>query len=316
MTKLSVLVPCYNAVDYIHECMESLVHQTLKDMEIIAIDDGSTDGSGEILDLYAQHFDNVTVVHQECISQANAVNRGLSLATGEYVAECDADDFASLQMYEKLYALSEGKADAVRCGFFGCFPDGTLQYNRPNIKDEHKICDPHDLEGRDLLGILGKVVLLPAGIYRRDFIIDNMIFWREDGQNYEDTAVDFKIRISAHDYRTTNDCLYYYRRGNPNSGSVTLQDEYAIIEQYDEIERWNNLHGKPEFMEYMNARRLYDFKWMLGRIPDERKVDFVMKMMENFREHPAHREYFNTDEDFREYCLIKYGAWTETGVKR
>lgn len=315
MVKVSVVVPCYNAIDYIEECMESLAHQTLKDIEIIVIDDGSNDGTEHILDLYAENFDKITVVHQPCISQANALNRGLHMATGEYVAECDADDFVSLRMYEKLYAASEGKADAVRCGFFGVFPDGLTQYNFPNAPGDVYKVNPKELIGRDLVKVFGQMHLLPAGIYRRQFLLDNEILWREGGQNYEDTCVEFKIRSTAEDYRILNECLYFYRRGNPNSGSATIQDEYAICEQYDEIERWNTLHGKPEFMQYMDARRFYDYRWMLGRVPEERRVDFVVKMMTDFNDHPAQRQYFNSDENFRDYCMIKYGAWTETGVR-
>lgn len=312
--KVSIIIPAYNAIRYITETMESLVHQTLKDIEILCIDDGSADGTGEVLDHYAKHFESVTVVHQPCISQANAVNRGVRMATGEYIAECDADDFAALNMYEKLYELSEGTADAVRCGFFGNYEGGLLQANPPRIPYKYQKVNPRELNGNELHFVFGRHHLLPAGIFRRQFILDNEIFWREDGQNYEDTLVEFKVRASARDYRYTNDCLYYYRRGNPDSGSETIFDEYAICEQYEAIEAWNREHGDPKFMEYMNTRRYYDYKWMLSRTPDERKPDFVVRMMKDFREHPAKRELFNSDEDFRNYCIIKYGAWTETGV--
>lgn len=315
-TKLTVICPVYNALPYITECLESLVHQTMKDMDILIIDDGSNDGTEKILDYYAENFDNITVVHQPCISQANAWNRGLRMAQGEYVAECDADDFCNLRMYEKLYEISEGKADAVRCGFFGVYPGGELQPNSPQIKDEDLRLNPQELTENSVSAVFGRMHILPAGIYRRQFLLDNDIFWREDGQNYEDTLVEFKIRSTATDYRYTNECLYYYRRGNPNSGTETIQDEYAICEQYEAIEAWNAEHGKPLFMEYMNARRFYDYKWMLGRIPDnERKVDFVIRMMQEFNVYPAGRRYFNSDEDWREYCIIKYGAWQETGVR-
>lgn len=311
--KVSILVPVYNAGDYLTQCMDSLVNQTLKDIEIIAVDDGSTDKSGEILDLYAEKYPNVTVVHQECISQANALNRAVRMAKGEYVAECDADDFASVQMYELLYEASEGKADAVRCGYFGIWDNGYTQPNYLNVPEQYRKVNPIDLTPDEYGVVFGKVVLLPAGIYRRKFILDNKIFWREDGQNYEDTCVSFKIRALAKDYRFLPKVLYYYRRGNPGSGSATIKDEFAICEQYDEIERFCGEKGLP-FMEYMDCRRYYDYKWSLMRTPEERRVDFLMKCMDDFREHPARRQYFNTDEDFRDYCIIKYGAWMECGV--
>lgn len=317
--KVSVLLPVYNAEKYITQTMDSLVNQTLKDIEIVAVDDGSTDKSGEILDLYAEKYPNITVVHQECISQANALNRAVRMAKGEYIAECDADDFVSVQMYEKLYnAATDPKydttADAVRCGFFGVWDTGYTQPNYLRVPEQYLRVSPIDLKPEEYGLVFGKVVLLPAGIYRRKFILDNHIFWREEGQNYEDTCVSFKIRGKAKDYRFLNEVLYYYRRGNENSGSATIFDDFAICEQYREIERYCGENGLP-FMEYMNTRRYYDYMWSLKRTPEERRVDFLMQCMEDFREHPAKRQYFNSTDDWREYCVIKYGAWMECGVK-
>ena len=317
---VSVICPCYNAENYIQQMMDSLVNQTLKGMEIICIDDGSTDNTGKILDIYAEKFPElVKVVHQECISQANAVNRGWKMAQGEYIAECDADDFASLMMYEELYMAATTPryweiADVVRCGFFGVWDDGHLQPNPLNAPDDMFCVDPHVLPPEKMGYVFGKMVLLPAGIYRRSFIEGNNLYWREGGQNYEDTAVSFKIRMAAHDYRFVNDILYYYRRGNANSGSATIKDEFAICEQYDEIERYCTEHGYP-FMDYMNTRRYYDYMWSLTRTPEERQYAFLTKCMNDFRKHPAKRELFNTEEDFRNYCAIKYGVWMETGVR-
>ena len=309
---ISVILPCYNAEKYLQQALDSLVNQTLERMELICVDDGSTDRSGEILDIYAEKFpDLVKVVHQECISQANAVNRGAKMAQGEYIAECDADDFASILMYQKLYEAANHEADVVRCGFFGVWDNGKTQPNP--VCREAGTYDPHKLEPEHMGIIFGKMVLLPAGIYKRSFIEENGLYWREEGQNYEDTAVSFKIRMTATDYRFIPDILYYYRRGNAGSGTATIKDEFAICEQYEEIERYCKWHGWP-FMEYMDVRRYYDYMWSLQRTPDERKADFLMKCMDDFRKHPAKRDYFNSDEDFRNYCNIKYGSWVEMGV--
>lgn len=88
--KVSIIVPVYNASDYICRCMDSLINQSLEDIEIIAINDGSTDDSLEILKEYEKTDSRVTVLTQEDLGQGNAVNRGFDLARGKYVAECDA----------------------------------------------------------------------------------------------------------------------------------------------------------------------------------------------------------------------------------
>ena len=320
--KVSVIVPMYNAEKYIEQCLDSLVNQTIfEDMEIIVIDDGSTDQSGHIADIYADNYcGSIKVVHQECISQANAVNRGWKMAKGEYIAECDADDFCSMRMYEKLYDMAtnpkyDGKADVVVCGFFGVWDTGYTQPNYLKVPDKWLRVNPIELKGKEQALVFGKVVLLPAGIYRREFIIDNELFWREGGQNYEDTCVSFKIRAMARDYRFVNEALYYYRRGNDSSGSATIFDDYAICEQYEEIERFCMEHDLP-FMDYMDARRYYDYTWSFKRTPEgDRQVQFLVKCTEDFQNHPANREYFNTEDEFKWYCIIKYGAWLELGVQ-
>ena len=311
---VSVICPIYNAEKYIVQMMDSLVNQTLNDMEIIAVNGGSTDRTGEILDTYAEQFSQVKVIHQECVSQAHNVNTGLRIATGEYVAECDADDFASIFMYQKLYEAAEHRADVVHCGLTGFWADGKVQYAPLSVPEDWRKINPQELTPEYMGVLFGKLVSLPSGIYRREFILENELFWREGGQNYEDTNVAFKIRATATDYRFVDECLYYYRRDNPNSGSATIKDEFAICEQYEETERYLKERGLEKFMTYLNVRRYYDYIWSLQRTPDERKWNFVQRCQEDFRKYPADGGLFNTDEDFRAYCNIKYGAWRETGV--
>lgn len=310
---VTVIVPVYNGERYLQQCLDSLVNQTLKDIEVLVIESGSTDGSGDLIDKYAGSFECVTAVHLPYCSQAHKMNVGARMAKGEYIAECDCDDYASPVMYEHLYRAAEGKADAVRCGFFGQWDNGRQQMNALNVPKEYLRVDPHKLQGVEKAIVFGKMCLLPTGIYRREFILENELFWREDGQNYEDTSVEFKIKASAKDYRFVNECLYYYRRGNPGSGSATIFDNFAICEQYDEIERFND-HNGYDFMDYINALRYYSYMWSLARTPRDKMGEVLMRMQSDFIHHPAKRDFFNTDEDFRNYCLIKYGAWVETGV--
>ena len=312
---VSVIVPAYNAERYIRTTMDSLVNQTLNDMEIIVVDDGSTDKTGKILDIYAEKFPNVTVVHQECISQANAMNRGIRMAKGEYIAECDADDFASIFMYQKLYEVAEHHADVVKCGITGVWDSGKMQPFPLGIPEGYEILHPQEMKPDEMAVLTWRMVSLPTAIYRREFVLENELFWREGGQNYEDTNVDFKTRLAAKDYRFLDECLYYYRRDNPNSGSATIKDEFAICEQYEETFRWMEEHHLEAYEPYFNIKRYYDYMWSLQRTPEERRVAFVERCMEDFRKYPAPRQGFQTDEDFRNYCNIKYGSWVEVGVK-
>lgn len=116
--KISIIVPCYNVEKYLDRCMDSLLNQTLKDFEIIMVDDGSPDKCPEMCDEYAKKDNRVKVVHKKNGGLGFARNSGLDIATGEYVAFIDSDDYVGLDMYKTLYDRAEAdKCDAVFCGF-------------------------------------------------------------------------------------------------------------------------------------------------------------------------------------------------------
>lgn len=114
--KASIILPVYNVVPYIRQCLDALVHQTLREIEIILINDGSTDGSGEICDEYAARDFRIRVIHNEVnIRQGLSRNRGIEIARGEYLAFLDPDDWVDLDYYEKLWkAAKKNDADIAK----------------------------------------------------------------------------------------------------------------------------------------------------------------------------------------------------------
>lgn len=115
MPKFSIIVPAYNVESYIDRCVESILGQTFTDFELIIIDDGSTDGTGNILDEYAKKDERVRVIHSQNQGQSTARNLGLELCKGEYIYFCDSDDWLERHLLEKCYRkLEEENVDAVR----------------------------------------------------------------------------------------------------------------------------------------------------------------------------------------------------------
>src|SRR5699024_4494271 len=113
---ISVIVPVYNVEKYVRRCIDSICGQTYSNLEIILIDDGSTDSSGKICDEMAAKDGRISVIHQENKGLSQARNAGLDQAKGEYIAFVDSDDYLSLNMYECLLkSLKENNADVVRC---------------------------------------------------------------------------------------------------------------------------------------------------------------------------------------------------------
>ena len=118
MSKVSIILPIYNVEKYLDRCMQSLLNQTMRDIEIIMVDDGSPDNCPKMCDEYAKKDNRVKVVHKKNAGLGFARNSGLEVATGEYVAFVDSDDYVGLNMYKTLYdRAQECECDAVFCGF-------------------------------------------------------------------------------------------------------------------------------------------------------------------------------------------------------
>lgn len=126
--KISVIVPVYNAGKYFNNCINSIVSQTHKDLEIIIVDDGSTDNTPQACDKWAEKDSRIKVIHKENGGAASARNTGLDNATGKYIGFVDADDYIDADMYEILLNdILENDADAARCGIDRVSDDGTVE---------------------------------------------------------------------------------------------------------------------------------------------------------------------------------------------
>jgi len=125
MPKLSVIVPCYNGEAFVSRAVDSALAQTYENLEIILVDDGSTDGSPAICDAYAAADARVQVIHQKNAGLSAARNAGMAVATGEYIAFLDADDYLVPEAYEKLLgAMAEHHADCACCGYTHVYDEG------------------------------------------------------------------------------------------------------------------------------------------------------------------------------------------------
>ncbi len=119
MAKVSVIIPIYNAEKYLEYCLDSVTGQTLRDLEIVCVNDGSTDGSSRILEAYAENDSRIRVIHKENGGLVSARKTGVTAATGEYVGYVDSDDWIEPDMYEVLYREAyKNRADLVSCGYF------------------------------------------------------------------------------------------------------------------------------------------------------------------------------------------------------
>ncbi len=177
--KLSIIVPVYNVEKYLEECVDSLLNQTLQDLEIFLVDDGSTDRSGEIADRYAREYpDKVHTLHLNNGGQGRARNAALPMASGDYVGFVDSDDWIERDMYEKLLDRAEKTgADVVVCDFLEHYADGREQ-TLPACFQDHPLSAAgsscNKIFRRSLIGDLR----FPEGLWYEDFYFSAVMLLR------------------------------------------------------------------------------------------------------------------------------------------
>ena len=222
MIKVSVIIPVFNTEKYISKCLSSLVNQTLDDIEIICVNDGSTDNSLEIIEKIANNDNRIKIINQEHKKQGAARNAGLKIAEGEYIGFVDSDDWIDLNYYEMLYNTAK-KYDAdialatnVRIG------NGKTK-KRLEITEEKTAVT---LQEKIDIGNQVKNPCPTNKIYRHSMLKENNIIWQE-GVYCEDKLFTIQAIYYANKIVTVPDVNYYYFR-NPNSTVHTKSEKHTL----------------------------------------------------------------------------------------
>ena len=233
MYKLSVIVPVYNVEGYLEECLDSVCGQTLTDMEIICIDDGSTDNSPNILNEYAKKDSRIKIISKENGGQATARNLGIKQAQGEYVAFVDSDDFIEEEMFEKLYSKSkENDLDIAMCKIAtydnqtGETKDNVWYYMMGVFRDFEKDIFTH----KDTKEFTCNIAVTPYNkIYKNSLLKDNNILFPE-GFIFEDEKFFFDVYLRAKKVSLIDEFLYYYRVNRKGSTvDISKESDYSDI---------------------------------------------------------------------------------------
>lgn len=236
MPLISISVPVYNVDKYLHQCLDSLLNQTLTDIEIIIVDDGSTDGSSQICDEYANNDRRIKVIHKENGGLALARQAALEVATGKYFCACDADDWVELNMYEQLYnKAEETSADIVMCGYWAEYSNGKQITHHCHVDLENHT----DLFGNAMNGILPCQVW--NKLFRRDLFTHHHINWEQGINLGEDFFIMLKILQYPIKMVNLNMPLYHYRR-IINSTSYTNNITLDSFKQNLSIRYWIQEH--------------------------------------------------------------------------
>ena len=317
---ISVIIPVYNVEKYIRYCLDSVINQTYKNLEIIIVDDGTKDSSGEIAEEYAAKDSRIKVIHKENGGLSDARNVGLDVATGRYIAFLDSDDVISLDFYEYLYnMIKEKDYDIAECEFFRISSDDIENVQKIldekneeieiTVKEETSQDALCDFYGRYLNPYVNKVVVWNK-LYKRE-IYDGIRY--PVGRFHEDEFTTFKILNKINKMVTSTRKMHGYMQ---TSNSIMRRDikQKQIEDNLEAYEAAVNFFKNNKFIQVKCMRRYLEnclelyMKVERGSEEESLKKDKYNWIYETFK--TSYEQYVEDiekyTEDEEELALVKY----------
>ena len=268
--KISIIVPVYNVSQYLHACINSIINQTFKELEIILIDDGSTDDSGKICDIYSAIDKRIKVIHQCNSGLSAARNVGIEIATGEYITFIDSDDYISTDYIERLLlGFSKIDIDIVMCDFKTVPEDSELS---DNMQQENL---PDNIIGLDNCQVIKEVYkaryhgvdfISVAKLYRKSLFKDNNIRF-PSGKIHEDAFTTYKLFYASKQVVYLDIPMYFYRiRGGSITTSVFSLKRLDKITATKEECDFFLTEKQYELLSYALSDHLHEMKLMISRL--------------------------------------------------
>lgn len=259
--KISIIVPVYNVEKYLSTALTSCIQQTLRDIEIICVDDGSTDRSSEILEAFQKIDSRISVIHQKNGGLSSARNAGIRAAHGEWIIFLDSDDILAENTCARVFIENrEGPSDIIVYG-----ADTFPEYPRPDEWLKTVLWVPtrryDGFSPEVLFHTSGSIPFVWRQAYRRSFLIENDLFFDEDILFGEDTVFQLEAFPKAEHFAFISDVLYHYRWSRPGSLMAEAQKDLDTkIEKhlyfmdricaYWQAQNWFELYGR-EFCGWM-----------------------------------------------------------------
>lgn len=248
---ISIIVPIYKVEKYLNRCIDSILSQSYRNLEIILVDDGSPDNCSIICEEYAKKDKRIKVIHKKNGGLSEARNYGIEASTGDYIMFVDSDDYISKDMCKTLLINAlENNADIVVCNFKEVYTDNIEKINKQCIKGNLEVVSNIEALYKYLVRSTTDMVVVWNKLYKRNIFFGEKYIRFPVGKLHEDMYTTYKLYYYANKIVIINDVLYYYfRRKESITGSISeknLLDEIdAIIEQYSFFK------GKETDLKYM-----------------------------------------------------------------
>ncbi len=311
MAKVSVVIPIYNVEPYLKACLDSVVNQTLQDIEIICVNDGSTDNSLSIIKEYAGNDSRIKIIDKANSGYGDSMNQGIDMATGEYLGIVEPDDYVVPEMFEELASVADREnADIVKADFYRFVNDDDDNVVRTYIqltkleRYYNRLIDPTKEQE-----VFKFVMNTWSGIYRMSFL--NKFHIRHNttpGASFQDNGFWFKGFCLTHRLYFVNRPYYMNRRDNPNSSVKNPEKVYCANVEYDYIKNFLVEQNLFDLFKDVFLMKLYhNCNFTLGRIANEFKLEYLKKFSEEFApylEEKAIREPYFTRQDIKKLNIL------------
>ena len=277
---VSVIVPAYGIENYLPKCLETLSSQTLKEIEIIVVDDGAKDNSGAIADDWASRYPEIIkVIHKENGGCASARNAGLAEASGYYVGFVDGDDWVSPYMFEDLLnAVLPGFKDIGQCGYVEAYESGGSKTNFGNEPIRLPLIFPYETNFKP--DFIFNSPSIWRRIYRRDFLNKYDLRFNNSLKRFDDLPFAYLALSLAQSVVVIPDAHYFYRMGRPGQ-DVSFDDErlYIHFEIFDYLYQVIETKYDGELLNHLGPIEAATHRWALSLIREDLKDDYRERML-------------------------------------
>lgn len=281
---VSLLVPIYNVEKYLRECLDSVASQTLTDIDVICINDGSKDSSRDIIQEYLDKDSRFRVIDKENSGYGISMNMGLEAATGKYVGILESDDFFEPNALELLVNAAEKyEADVAKANFW-------FYWSTPEARNELFELVTPDMANRlydtsKEYQLFYRKNSIWSAIYKRDFLNSNNIrFVESPGASYQDAAFDFKVWACAERVILLDTPILHYRQDNEASSVNSPSKVYCICDEYAEMDKFIEAHPEKTYLKAVEEYMKYDsYMWNYDRLTKPLAAEFINKFSEEFK---------------------------------
>lgn len=293
MISVSIIMPSLNVAKYIHECIQSVINQTLRDIEILCVDAGSTDGTLEIIQKYAKKDSRIKILHSDMKSYGYQMNMALRVAQGEYIGIVETDDVILPEMFEHLYNQTKRcRVDFVKSNYLNYFRiDGKKQcievINSNTIGMSKQVLHLENCPKYRLADINH----IWSAIYRKDFLLNNNLWFNETlGASFQDTSFSILVGMMAKDCIYMPECYYQYRIDRPESSVRSDQKVFCVRDEFRYIENYLREHNfdEKQILRDISPKKVDVYWWNMCRLSEKARREFgkgIRSEIKKIRQH-------------------------------